>query len=125
MSMLRGTLDSGRSCSPDGFDKAAAAASLAACKDAATTACLPTSTLIWTCTARGAAGSKCFSDLNCQDGLHCPNPSLVSGEFGTAECAPRKADGSPCELHNECTSLSCEGGTCLAATVTAAYCLPN
>lgn len=125
MSMLRGTLAPGKSCSPKGFDKASAAASLAACTDAPTTACLPTSALLWTCTARGAAGATCFSDLNCQDGLHCPNPSLLAGEFGTAQCAPRKADGSPCAQPNECTSFACTGGTCQPPSAEAAYCLTN
>jgi hypothetical protein len=123
MSMLPGTIDSGRSCSPTGLDKASAAASLAACSDPTTTACLPTSTLIWTCRPRGAAGSQCFSDLNCQEGLHCPNPALAAGEFGTADCAPRKAEGSPCTLPNECTSFACKGGVCEAPSASAAYCL--
>ena len=125
LSMLEGTIEAGKSCSPSGFTKASAAASLAACLNGATTACLPTSSLIWTCTARGAAGAKCFSDLNCQDGLHCPNPSLVAGEFGTAACAPRKAEGAACMQPNECTSLVCKDGACAASSVEAAYCLTN
>jgi hypothetical protein len=123
MSMLHGTIDSGRSCSPSGLDKASAAASLAACADSTTTACLPTSALIWTCRPRGAAGSQCFSDLNCMEGLHCPNPSLAAGEFGTADCAARKAEGSPCMLPNECISFACKGGVCEPPSASAAYCL--
>jgi hypothetical protein len=125
MSMLRGTLDAGKSCSPKGFEKSSAAASLAACTNVETTACLPTSTLVWTCTARGGAGAKCFSDLNCQDGLHCPNPNLIAGTFGTASCAARKPAGMPCAQPNECTSFACLGGMCQEASAEAAYCLTN
>jgi hypothetical protein len=123
MSMLRGTIASGRSCSPSGFEKSAAAASLAACENGATTACLPTSALIWTCKARGGAGAQCFSDLNCQEGMHCPNPSLIEGEFGTAMCVARKPEGAACSLPNECSSFACKAGTCEPPSAEAAYCL--
>ncbi len=125
MSMLRGTLAAGKSCSPKGFEKSSAAASLAACTNVETTACLPTSALLWTCTARGGAGAQCFSDLNCQDGLHCPNPNLLAGTFGTASCAARKPAGMPCAQPNECTSFACTGGMCQEPSAEAAYCLTN
>ena len=121
--MLKGTIASGKSCAPSGIDKPAAAAALASCLDPTTTACLPTSALLWTCTARGGAGATCFSDLNCEDGLHCPNPSLLAGEFGTAACAPRKAEGMPCAQPNECTSWTCTEGKCQPPSTQAAYCL--
>lgn len=123
MGMFRGSVDSGSSCSPGlaaASDMSRAAASLASCADISTTACLPVSTLSWSCEPRGQVGAECFTDLNCVDGLHCPNPEF---DIGAATCQERKALGSPCQLPNECESLFCKAGSCVEASAQAAYCL--
>lgn len=120
MSMFRGTAASGTSCVPLGTDPALAAAKLASCSDISTVACLPTSLLSWRCEARGGAGAPCFTDVNCIDGLYCPNPDLAIGSF---RCEPRKPLGAGCAWGNECESLFCENGACVEATQRNAYCL--
>lgn len=119
-SITLGTIAPGGDCTPPlGSDTPTSAAYAVSCTQGATTACLP-ALLGWTCTPRGQAGAACFTDLNCIDGLWCDNPNLdVSGDV----CKPRKADGSPCLQPNECASLTCQAGTCVAATVQTAYCL--
>jgi hypothetical protein len=121
MAMVRGTVASGGRCSPGvSSNMAAQAGALASCRDSATTACLPSSALTWTCAPRGSAGANCFTDMNCQDGLYCPNPDLRINMF---KCLARKPDGMSCQEANECTSLTCLGGTCAAPTTQSAYCL--
>lgn len=121
MAMVRGTVAEGGRCSPGiSGSKAQQAGALASCQDPATTACLPTSALSWTCAPRGGAGANCFTDLNCLDGLYCPNPDL---KIAMTQCLARKANGSPCQLGNECTSLTCTGGVCADPTAQSAYCL--
>jgi hypothetical protein len=121
MGMFRGTVEAGESCSPGlTTNEAAAAGALASCADVNTTACLPRSALSWRCDPRGQVGDDCFSDLNCVDGLYCPNPDL---DLGGAQCAQRLPDGSPCSLPNECASLFCKAGQCAPVTVQNAYCL--
>lgn len=121
MAMVRGTVDKGGRCSPGvTTDKARAAVALASCRNSATIACLPTSALNWSCTDRAAAGSNCFTDLNCTDGHWCPNPEF---KIGMAQCVSRKADGMNCAAGNECLSLTCTTGKCAAPTKQSAYCL--
>jgi hypothetical protein len=121
MGVFRGTVDAGESCSPGlNANPANAAAKLASCTNIETTACLPTSALTWTCAPRGGAGADCFTDVNCQAGLHCPNPDL---DFGMTECTARKPVGSACVNPNECASLYCRGGSCVEPSADAAYCL--
>jgi hypothetical protein len=121
MSMVQGTVAAGGKCSPPvtGGD-AAAAGALASCQNAATTACLPSSALTWTCAPRGVAGAKCFTDLNCQNGFYCPNPDL---QINMTNCLARKELGGSCAQDNECVSLTCIAGTCAAPTTQSAYCL--
>lgn len=121
MSMVQGTVAPGGKCSPPitGGD-AAAAGALASCQNAATTACLPSSALNWTCAPRGGAGAKCFTDLNCQNGFYCPNPDL---QINMTNCLARKELGGSCAQDNECVSLTCIAGTCAAPTTQSAYCL--
>ena len=119
--MMRGTLKAGANCAPGiTVDNAAAAAALASCTDGETQACLPKDPLVWLCSPKSAADAACFTDVNCQEGLYCPNPNL---EIGTKKCTARKAPGASCMLPNECASLYCKGGMCVEATVEAAYCL--
>lgn len=121
MGMFRGTEEEGESCAPGlTMNRATAAAKLASCTNIATIACLPTSALSWTCEPRNDVGGRCFTDVNCVDGLFCPNPNL---SFGRATCAERKPVGASCELPNECSSLFCKGGACVEAIQQAAYCL--
>lgn len=121
MAMVRGTIAAGGKCSPPvtGGD-AAAAGALASCQDSATTACLPSSALNWTCAPRGTAGANCFTDLNCQADFYCPNPDL---KINMTKCLARKALGESCAQPGECTSLTCIAGTCAAPTTQSAYCL--
>jgi hypothetical protein len=122
LGMLRGTVEPGGDCYA-GVDKAVAAAALASCTNGSTTSCLPRSAFSWSCQPKGAIGATCFTDLNCQDGLYCPNPALMSGGFGTGKCATRKPISGSCRQPNECASLFCKGGLCVEASVDAAYCL--
>jgi hypothetical protein len=118
---MKGTVAGGGDCSPGvTLDPATVAASLASCKDVAKTACLPQNALSWTCSARGGAGASCFTDINCTDGLYCPNPQ---NEIGTKTCTARKKVGGACASPHECESLYCQGGACVEATAQAAYCL--
>lgn len=73
--------------------------------------------ILWSCKPRSGDGDHCFSDINCNDGLHC----LVPRTFST--CVARKAEGQSCGAPNECVSLLCEGGLCVAPNVADAYCL--
>jgi hypothetical protein len=121
MSMFRGTIQNGDSCRPAGTTPEAAAAMLAACTDIVSNACLPTSVLSWRCAPRGPAGAECFTDVNCQDGLFCPNLKL---EFGKDfQCEPRKPLQAPCTWGNECETLFCGNGLCVEPTQEGAYCL--
>jgi len=120
MGMFRGTAGSGDSCFPAGTDAKIAAAKLASCTDISTIACLPSSLLSWRCTARAGVGSPCFTDVNCHDGLFCPNPDL---EIGKSDCEERKPVGASCEWGNECESLFCEAGACVEPSQRNAYCL--
>lgn len=122
LGMLRGTIEAGGDCY-QGIDKAQAAAALASCTNAATTSCMPRSAFNWSCDPRGPVGTTCFTDLNCHEGLYCPNPALTSGGFGTGKCAARKPISGSCRQANECASLFCKGGLCVEPTVDAAYCL--
>jgi hypothetical protein len=119
-SITQGTVAPGGSCVPPALaDVPTSAAFAVSCTQIETNACLPT-LLNWTCRARGSAGDDCFTDLNCIDGLFCDNPSLsLSG----SQCQLRKANGQSCSEQNECASLTCRGGTCVAATTQTAYCL--
>ncbi|MDD9970811.1 MAG: hypothetical protein OXR73_31530 [Myxococcales bacterium] len=121
-SVFRGTVSPGQSCSPGlrGTAPEVAAASLASCTGIATTACLPISAFTWTCTPRGGVGELCFTDLNCQEGMYCPNPDLM---IDAANCAARKPLGTRCAEGNECESLFCGGGVCVEPDAQLAYCL--
>ncbi len=123
--ILLGTKAPGDSCKPPTLqltNPAAAAAALASCTDLATHACLPTGlATAWTCAPKNSAGGACFTDINCQDGLYCPNPDAGF----SATCAARKAEGAGCGLPKECASLFCKGGKCVAQEQQAAYCLRN
>jgi hypothetical protein len=119
-SMFGGTVGEGGDCAPQNpLNKAMAGAALASCTGHETQACLP-SLSDWVCTPHAAAGGKCFSDVNCNLGLYCPNASF---SLRGSTCTARKADGAECELPNECTSLYCKGGMCVPASAQAAYCL--
>lgn len=120
MSMFRGTAAAGASCFPQGTQASVAAAKLASCTDIVNNACLPQSLLSWKCTARGGAGAPCFTDVNCLDGLYCPNDDLA---IGKTSCAARKAVGDTCRWGNECESLFCEAGACVPPSQRNAYCL--
>ena len=121
--IFQGTVAPRGSCPPDVGNKAKAAAALASCKDPGANACLPNPPLgiTWSCAPRSAAGGPCFTDINCNAGLYCPNPSLVP--VPASACAARKADGATCAAPYECGSLFCKGGKCVAADKQAAYCL--
>jgi len=116
-----GTLASGADCTPPGGlmgTSADIAVALASCRLADMLACMPTMDK-WTCMARAASGAKCYTDLNCQEGLYCDNPQAdLNGK-----CAARKAAGMACTVETECTSFVCKTGKCGAMDdVQAAYC---
>jgi hypothetical protein len=119
-SMFHGTVGADDSCRPENpLDMGMAGAALASCTGHETQACLP-GLVNWTCTAHAAEGGKCFSDVNCNAGLFCDNPSY---SLRGSTCMARKAEGEECELPNECSSLFCKGGQCVAADAQVAYCL--
>lgn len=118
-SMFLGTVDPGGSCRPSNLlSKPQQGAALAACKMSESDACLPSVTT-WTCVPRGGAGTACFTDINCLDGLYCPNPEF---DPAGANCVQRKTDGASCSADNECESLFCVNRSCVAATKDVAYC---
>lgn len=129
MSMFSGTVAPGTSCQPKSPPPLSipipmppaevAAAHLLSCTGIATVACRPTAPLSWTCDPRGGVGEQCFTDLNCFDGLFCPNQEIGFD----ATCTERKQVSSACEQANECSSLYCIDGVCAAATQQVAYCL--
>jgi hypothetical protein len=120
--LTKGTLSSGQSCSPgitNLTNKPLAAAYLASCMNAATTACYATA-LAWTCSPRANPGSKCFADTNCNDGIYCDNANFnLTG--GT--CKTRKADGDSCTTPNECQSLLCKHSQCVPVNQDNVFCL--
>jgi hypothetical protein len=91
---------------------------LASCRIGDGLACLP-GEAAWTCKPRGAAGSPCFTDLNCADGMYCQN---TGGPYDGV-CAARKPAGEACDSPIECSSFLCMSDVCAASTdVQAAYC---
>lgn len=123
MAMFEGTLSVGANCRPPLASRDRAAAYLAACAGPQQNACLPRSALSWRCTERGGVGSDCLTDLNCQDGLYCPQDDYLNPEIGRSVCSARLADGAPCRAANECTSLVCIGGSCVEANSQTAFCI--
>ena len=123
LSIVSGTKNANDSCIPpasQSMERPVVAAHLASCRDPAAQACLPLRLLAWECRPRGQVGADCFSDLNCVEGVYCDNPSLmVTG----AKCVARKLKDATCATSNECQSLFCRGGRCVAPSPGAAYCL--
>ena len=100
-----------------------AATYMAACSDPAKYACLPDSPFDWRCTERGGVGAFCFTDLNCQEGLYCPQEDPTMPQLGI-ECAEALPTGAECSFSNECTSLACVRGACAeAGDIQATFCL--
>lgn len=123
-SLLKGTVAADASCKPAETlpQPATIAAALLSCKDSTKRACVYTNPLdAWTCAPRAAAGGVCLTDNNCEDGLHCVLPALQV----TGSCAERKPVGQSCAAPNECKTLFCKQGKCVAADQQAAYCLTN
>jgi hypothetical protein len=120
-SIFAGTVQPGGDCRPSNpLSMQQSSAAAVSCTDSSTQACVPTLS-DWTCEPHAPAGGHCFTDLNCQPGLFCPNPAPPS--LSGADCTPRKAEGTSCETDNECMSLFCRGGRCTPADVQTAYCL--
>lgn len=122
--MLKGTLAPNASCKPAGVsavtEKAAQAAALASCADIDQYACLPMSILgDWTCAAKSGNGGSCITDDNCQPDMYCSNPSMAP----LGKCAQRLALGASCANGNECSSLYCKAGQCVAAEQQVVFCL--
>jgi hypothetical protein len=119
--IFKGTTAPGASCRPTNpLDMSMAGGALAACKMGDSYACLP-SAVEWLCSARAAAGGRCFSDANCKTGLYCNNPNLSI--TANSSCMTRKADGSACMQANECVSLFCVASKCVPADQQTAYCV--
>jgi hypothetical protein len=119
--IFKGTVAAGGSCTTINVTRRdEVAKALASCTEPAANACLPNGVLLWTCTARAATGGACFTDVNCNDGLYCPNPDF---DVAGSTCRDRKPVGEPCTTPNECATLFCKGGQCVDETVQAAYCL--
>jgi hypothetical protein len=119
--ILKGTVDTGQSCFPsDAKNTEATIAALASCKDGAKYACLPISETVFTCSKRSDAGGPCYTDINCADGLYCKNSNM---DLIGSVCAARKSIGESCVQTNECESLYCKKGKCVAADQQTVYCL--
>jgi hypothetical protein len=118
-----GTRAKADDCEPNGGLDAAPAelgAALASCRPGDGIACLPGDNA-WSCVEPARPGGRCFTDLNCGDGLYCDNPMATLHGV----CAARKADGLACADAGQCSSLMCKAGQCAAAAdAQAAYCLP-
>lgn len=124
--IIKGTRNANEPCPPAGdlgktLDEVAAVA-LASCRDPANSACSHPAVLLWTCLPRVDVNLGCITDLNCKEGLYCNNPDLL---LIGGICAPRKTEGSPCTLPNECQTLICKGGQCAPVNKQNVYCLGN
>ncbi len=122
-SSFTGTLGAGDDCTPPGGLSMASvhdlAVSLVSCRLGDGLACLPADPT-WMCAQRAARGGRCFTDLNCQDGLYCDNPNSTF----MGMCAPRKSAGAACQNDSECDSFTCTSKSCVSGDdVQAAYCL--
>jgi hypothetical protein len=122
--ILKGTHAPNQSCKPPGAgavtDRQAQAAALASCTNVEAYACLPTSLLgDWTCASKNPAGADCVTEDNCRAGMYCRNPSMAF----LGRCAERLALGASCASGDECASLYCKGGQCVAVDQQVAYCL--
>jgi hypothetical protein len=115
-SAFKGTVAAGGDCLPEGgadtTDFTDLGAALASCTGNATTACLPSAT-DWKCTARGGAGSPCFTPINCQDGMWCD--SAAAQAVGEGVCTAQKAADETCNAPEECESFVCKSGKCVAS----------
>ncbi|HKP63613.1 MAG TPA: hypothetical protein VJV78_43055, partial [Polyangiales bacterium] len=125
--ILQGTVAPMGSCKPSGFPSVPGyGAALASCTQITTHACLftgdgPTAAPVTaTCAARTGAGTTCFVDTNCMDGLYCANTQM---KYSSGKCAAGKADGMSCGTGAECASQTCKSGSCTVATSQTAYCL--
>jgi hypothetical protein len=121
--IFKGTIAPGADCTPvNGTDKAMAGGALASCTMNNDYACLPAvPPLPWKCSDRGSKDQSCFSDVNCKEGLFCDNPDLTVNL--KSKCMARKAEAASCKTANECETLLCKGGKCVAKEQQNAYCL--
>lgn len=114
-SAFKGTVAADGDCLPDGGadtkEVSDLFAALASCTNNATTACLPSAT-DWKCTARGGAGSPCFTPINCQEGMWCDTTDAQA--IGDGVCAAQKAANAACNAPEECESFVCKSGSCAA-----------
>lgn len=118
--VARGTVPPGERClSIDaGATRLEDVALLGSCADPESYACMfSDNPARWVCTPRGATGDRCFTDMNCLEGLYCDMARPQS------RCAPRKPNGAPCNWLLECESMSCTNGLCGPATLESVYCL--
>jgi hypothetical protein len=121
LTMFRGTKVLNASCQPTSLSDVGAAFS---CRIDDDLTCVPTMAGFpgfppggWTCKPFSASGGRCYTDVNCQDGLRCLAPETYS------TCTARKANGVSCGAPHECVSLLCESSLCVAPNVEDAYCL--
>lgn len=124
LSMMQGTLAEGDSCQPSISatlrGPQGAAPYLVACQGS-DVVCLPGRSE-WLCERRGGVGADCFTDLNCEDGLYCPQNDYLNPRVGSS-CKVRLDNGVACRAGNECASLACKDGTCVETSRQSAYCL--
>jgi hypothetical protein len=125
--MFKGTRPGDTDCSPGLLPTTAQVAGAAvSCTNIEATACLPnTDDLVlgqWSCAAKSGQGAPCLTDLNCQMGLYCDNPTLNDPVPARGICAARKPVGTACAAGNECQSIVCVQGMC-ESDVQSAYCI--
>lgn len=125
--IFQGTIAPNGSCRPSGFpSKVGYAAYAVSCQQPATHACLfvgsgpPAAPTAATCSPRTGAGSKCFSELNCQDGFFCEN---AGQKYDTGKCTALKPIGATCSLGVECATQVCVSAKCVPADSQNSYCL--
>ncbi len=59
------------------------------------------------CSKAAALGESCKS-ISCSDGLYC------NRKTNPPTCASKQADGASCDSHDQCVSITCSKGTCIA-----------
>lgn len=112
---LRGTVGAGGTCATGYADLPG----VFACRRSEELAChatrwLPLQTM---CAPFVTEGGRCWFDGECATG-HCLVAMLLAGGM----CQPQRADGSPCDRWQQCSSKLCVDGSCIARTADSVYC---
>lgn len=117
--VLRGTVEPGGECTPEGWLDFAAAYS---CEDLGQ-GCVSGAAGRSYCVDLGREGDTCRTNDDCLGAFYCEGFMPFVSE-GT--CMPELPNGAACDESTDCQSLVCEGGMCRPLNQESLYCaLPN